>query len=324
MKRYDIAAIGECLLDVFAEKSPDDGSIIMKGKCGGAPANVLAQAAKLGLRTAYISKVSDDAFGAFLKEELEKAGIDTSGIILSKEYPSTLAIVSLDPAGDRSFRFYREKTADIMLSKDEIDYELIKDAEIFHFGSVSMTAEPAKSATLAAVSMAKEMGLAISFDPNLRIPLWNDLNEAREIIAEGLKMADYVKVSDDELLFLTGHDDIKRGAMDISCRFGLKLLAVTLGPRGCICCVGDRILSEPAFSVKTVDTTGAGDSFWGAALYRLILGKKDITSYSDEEIRELMRFSNAAGSLTTTAKGAVNAMPDRQRIQELLNMSHRV
>jgi len=319
MKKYDIVAAGECLLDVFAETSPDGKSMLMKGNPGGAPVNVLAQASKLGLKTAYITKLSDDVFGSFLKSELDKVGIDTGGIMVTKEYPTTLAIVSLDPAGNRSFRFYREKTADVMLTADEIDYEVIRNAEVFHFGSVSMTTEPARSATIAAASRAKEFGLAVSFDPNLREPLWNDLNEARALITESLELADLVKVSEEELIFLTGHDDIEKGAVEIAGRFGMKLLAVTLGPKGCICCVNGRIICEPAFNVKTIDTTGAGDSFWGALLYQLISNKKDITEYRDDEIHELLRFSNAAGSLTTTEKGAINAMPDRQKILSLLN-----
>ena len=317
-RKYDIVATGECLLDVFAEKSQDGASMLMKGNPGGAPLNVLAQAAKLGLKTAYITKISDDAFGAFLKSEIEKAGIDSNGVVVTKDCLTTLAIVSLDDKGNRSFRFYREKTADVMLNKDEISYDLIKNAKVFHFGSVSMTTEPARSATLAAVSKAKEFGLVISFDPNLRIPLWSDLNEAREIIMNGLEMADFVKVSDDELVFLTGHGDIEKGIAQIADRFKIKLLTVTLGPKGCICCINGMIVKEPTFDVKTVDTTGAGDSFWGAMLYQLISNEKDILSYSDKEVSELIRFSNAAGSLTTTGKGAINAMPDKQRILDCI------
>lgn len=312
--KFDIVATGECLLDVFAEKSPDGRSMLLKGNPGGAPVNVLAQAAKLGLKTAYISKLSKDVFGAFLKSELDKAGIDTGGVVLTDSYPTTLAIVSLDHNGNRSFDFYREKTADVMLEKDEIDYELIRNAEIFHFGSVSMSAEPSRSATLAAAEEAKKSGVAVSFDPNLRPPLWKDMNEAREMIIRGLKMADYVKVSDEELVFLTGHDNIEKGIMEVYDEFNLKFLVVTLGPKGSICCVNHRVLREPAFDVKTVDTTGAGDSFWGAALYQLIANKKDVSSYSDNELCELLRFSNAAGSVTTTVKGAINAMPDMEGI----------
>lgn len=319
MKKYDITAIGECLLDVFAEKDIENRSMSMTGKPGGAPVNVLAQAAKLGLKTAYISKLSDDVFGTFLKSELDKAGIDTSGVKVTKDYPTTLAIVSLDRNGNRNFRFYREKSADVMLDNNDINYELIRNSEVFHFGSVSMAADPSRSATLAAALKAKEFGLLISFDPNLRIQLWNDLNEAREFIVNSLEIADIAKVSDDELIFLTGHDNIEEGIKEIAGGFKLKLLVVTLGPKGCICYANGRMASEPAFDVKTIDTTGAGDSFWGAMLYQIISNKKDISLYSNEEIRELVRFSNAAGSLTTTAKGAINAMPDKKSILECIN-----
>lgn len=313
-KKYQIIAIGECLLDVFATKSQDGESMLMEGKPGGAPVNVLAQSTKLGLKTAYISKISDDPLGLFLKSKLDEAGIDTSGVVVTKDYPTTLALVSLDRSGNRSFKFYREKTADIMLSKDEIDYGLLQNAQVFHFGSVSMTTEPSRSATFAAASKAKDLGLLISFDPNLRIPLWQDLEAARDNIIKGLKLSDVVKVSDDELIFITGHSDIEKGAKELAEKFEISLLAVTLGPKGCLCYANNTSVQELTYNVKTVDTTGAGDSFWGAMLYSLISNNKEITEYSAEELRELIRFSNAAGSLTTTRTGAINAMPEKESI----------
>jgi fructokinase len=318
LKKYNIVAVGECLLDVFVEKSEDGESMLMEGKPGGAPVNVLAQATRLGLKAAYISKISDDALGAFLKSKLDEAGIETNGVVITKDYPTTLALVSLDKRGNRSFKFYREKTADVMLNKDEINYDLLQNAEVFHFGSVSMTTDPSRSATFAAASKAKESGLLISFDPNLRIPLWQDLDMARENIIKGMDLSDIVKVSDDELIFLTGHSNIEKGTKELAGRFNLKLLAVTLGPKGCLCYANNTIVQEPTYDVKTVDTTGAGDSFWGAMLYSLISNNKDISAYSDEEIREIIRFSNAAGSLTTTRTGAINAMPDKERILDCI------
>ncbi len=313
-KKYNIVAIGECLLDVFVEKSEDGDSMLMEGKPGGAPVNVLAQATKLGLKTAYFSKLSDDALGVFLKSILDEAGIDTNGVVVTKDYPTTLALVSLDETGNRSFRFYREKTSDVMLNKDEINYKLLQNAGVFHFGSVSMTTEPSRSATFAAVSKAKESGLLISFDPNLRIPLWQDLDMARDNITKGMEISDIVKVSDDELIFLVGHNDIEKGAKELTNRFNLKLLAVTLGPKGCLCYANNIMVQEYTYDVKTVDTTGAGDSFWGSMLYSLVSNNKDISEYSEDELRELIRFSNAAGSLTTTRTGAINAMPEKESI----------
>ena len=313
-KKYNVVAIGECLLDVFVEKSEDGDSMLMEGKPGGAPVNVLAQATKLGLKTAYISKLSDDAIGVFLKSTLDEAGIDTNGVVVTKDYPTTLALVSLDKTGNRSFRFYRDKTSDVMLNKDEINYKVLQNAEVFHFGSVSMTTEPSRSATFAAVSKAKESGLLISFDPNLRIPLWQDLDMARDNITKGMELSDIVKVSDDELIFLVGHNDIEKGAKELSDRFNLKLLAVTLGPKGCLCYANNIMVQELTYDVETVDTTGAGDSFWGSMLYSLISNNKDISKYSEDELRELIRFSNAAGSLTTTRTGAINAMPEKESI----------
>lgn len=313
-KKYNIVAIGECLLDVFVEKSEDGDSMLMEGKPGGAPVNVLAQATKLGLKTAYFSKLSDDALGVFLKSILDEAGIDTNGVVVTKDYPTTLALVSLDETGNRSFRFYRDKTSDVMLNKDEINYKLLQNAGVFHFGSVSMTTEPSRSATFAAVSKAKESGLLISFDPNLRIPLWQDLDMARDNITKGMEISDIVKVSDDELIFLVGHNDIEKGAKELTNRFNLKLLAVTLGPKGCLCYANNIMVQEYTYDVKTVDTTGAGDSFWGSMLYSLVSNNKDISEYSEDELRELIRFSNAAGSLTTTRTGAINAMPEKESI----------
>lgn len=313
-KKYNIVAIGECLLDVFVEKSEDGDSMLMEGKPGGAPVNVLAQATKLGLKTAYFSKLSGDALGVFLKSILDEAGIDTNGVVVTKDYPTTLALVSLDETGNRSFRFYREKTSDVMLNKDEINYKLLQNAGVFHFGSVSMTTEPSRSATFAAVSKAKESGLLISFDPNLRIPLWQDLDMARDNITKGMEISDIVKVSDDELIFLVGHNDIEKGAKELTNRFNLKLLAVTLGPKGCLCYANNIMVQEYTYDVKTVDTTGAGDSFWGSMLYSLVSNNKDISEYSEDELRELIRFSNAAGSLTTTRTGAINAMPEKESI----------
>jgi len=318
-KKYDIVAIGECLLDVYSEIFDDINHITMIGNPGGAPVNVLAQAVKLGMKTAYITKLSEDPFGIFLKKQLDKVGIDTNAIIMTMAYPTTLAIVSLDSRKNRSFRFYREKTADVMLRKDEIDDDLLKDTQIFHFGSVSMTREPSRSTTFTAVSRAKGYGALISFDPNLRVPLWRNLSKAREYIIKGMLLADFVKVSDEELFFLTGNQNIEAGARELVERYMLKLLTVTLGPKGCICCVNDRIIKEPAYDVKTVDTTGAGDSFWGAALYKIISNQKDISSYSEEEIRDLIRFSNAAGSLTTASLGALNAMPSIESILTCMN-----
>lgn len=317
-KRFDIVALGECLIDFVSIDGDDKLKIRLEGNPGGAPANVLAQASKLGGKTAFIGKIGADSFGAVLRKALVGAGIDVSALVVSADDATTLAIVSLDESGNRSFSFYRNRTADILLDEREVNLDIIRDCRIFHFGSVSMTAEPARTATLSAARYARREGAVVSYDPNLRVPLWKDLDEARRVILGGLGLAQLVKLSDDELRFLTGKEDIEEGIASISSSFDFRLLAVTLGPRGCMLRLGGKTYEAPAYPVSPVDTTGAGDSFWGALLSRILSIDKPIESYSDEEIYGVMRFANAAGSLTTTKRGAIPALPDEGAILSLI------
>ena len=300
---FDIVALGESLIDFTPSGENSQGMALFARNPGGAPANVLAMAAKLGGKTAFIGKVGDDAFGAFLKKTMEDAGVDVRGLRMTREYPTTLAFVQLTPEGDRSFTFYRKPGADVMLAPAEVDRALLRDCRIFHFGSVSLTDEPCRTATLEAAREAKAAGAMISYDPNYRPFLWDSAERAREALLAALPLADIVKVSEEEMELLTGE---------------VPLVLVTLGPRGAYyrAAAGRGLL--PACEVDTVDTTGAGDAFLGALL-SCLAGKtlEELRILPQAQWERIVAFANAAGSLTTAAKGAIPAMPAREQILRL-------
>ena len=316
MKQYDVVALGECLIDFLCTRS--ENSLIMEGNAGGAPANVLAMLAKLGHRTALISKVGQDSFGSFLCDQVSRAGVHAGAILRDQIRPTTLAIVQLDETGNRSFSFYRDRTADVMLRQDELPLDLLRNTQIFQFGSLSLTAEPARTATFEAIRIARESGATISYDPNLRPLLWDDQAVARAMLTEGLSKADLVKMSEEELTFITGETDLSAAALGLCRMYPIKLMAVTLGPRGCLYCVGGHLYSSPAFAVDTIDTTGAGDASWGAALSWLLASRCAPGNLPAGAIADLMTFANAAGSLATTRKGAISALPERQAIEHCI------
>ena len=294
---YDIVALGECLVDVLCEES--GGVLRMEGNPGGAPANLLAMAARLGRSAALLAKVGEDRFGQYLLRHLQSAGIDVRGVLSDRTFPTTLAIVQLDRSGERSFSFYRDRTADVMLSAGEIDAAMLRRARIFHFGSLSLTDEPVRSATWSAVAAAKSGGALISFDPNWRPPLWRSRADA---IAEMRKALSYADCVVEELFSLSP----------------AALLAVTDGANGA--CLSNRrfSVSLPAFRVPTVDTTGAGDAFYGALLSALLETGKAPDALTAEELTALLRFANAAGALSTTRKGGISAQPVREDITALV------
>lgn len=306
---YDIVAIGELLIDFTPGGNSEDGTVLFGRNPGGAPGNVLALAAKLGQKTALISKVGEDQFGIYLKGVLESIGVETKGIVFSKEANTTLAFVHLSSQGDRSFSFYRKPGADMLLDESEVDLQMVRNTRIFHFGTVSMTHEPSRRATLFAAKTAKENGAIISYDPNLRPPLWDSLEEAKVMIEKGLEFADILKVSNEELEFITGTADLENGSEFILNKYNIPLILVTLGPKGCFYRIGIQTGILPTYDVKTVDTTGAGDAFLGALLYQINQKGKAVSKLDDYEIRQMVDFSNAAGSLATTKKGAIPAMP---------------
>lgn len=312
MEKFDIVAVGESLIDFVSTPGADAGKLYLEGNAGGAPANVLAMVAKLGGKSAFISKVGQDAFGDYLCQNIQKAGVNIRGVMRGAQ-PTTLAMVSLDATGNRSFAFYRNQTADVMLRQEELDATLLENAGVFHFGSVSMTAQPASGATLAAAEMAAAAGARISFDPNYRPLLWEKLEDAVTAMKQGLALAHYVKVSDEEATLLTGEADPEKAAVILSRQYGFAFIAVTLGPKGCIGITPAAQVRLPTYDVPTVDTTGAGDAFWGAVLYRLLLLEAG-AAIDEALLSDILGFGNAAGSLVTTRHGAIAPQPTEEQI----------
>ncbi|MCC8141018.1 MAG: carbohydrate kinase [Lachnospiraceae bacterium] len=318
MKKYDVVALGELLIDFTENGVSNQGNPILEVNPGGAPCNVLAMLAKLGRRTAFIGKVGNDSFGRLLRDAVKSCGIDVSALTEDEEVHTTLAFVHTLPDGDREFSFYRNPGADMMLRREEVDAEMIRDARIFHFGTLSSTHEPVRGATRYALDIAKENGVPISFDPNLREDLWPDLEDARREIEYGLARCDILKISDNEMEFMTGTTDYDEGIRMLRETYPLPLVFVTLGHDGSKAYYKDRVVfAEPFLQDATIETTGAGDTFTGCALnYILDHGMEDLT---DEQLKELLTFANAGASLITTRKGALKVMPDRQEIEALLS-----
>ncbi len=311
---YDVTAIGEVLIDFTPAGLSAQNNPLFEQNPGGAPANVLACLSKLGLSTAFIGKVGADQFGVFLKKTLDSVGVSTQGLVTTDRCGTTLAFVHLSETGDRSFSFYRDPGADLLLEPAELSYQLIDDCRIFHFGSVSMTGEPSASATLAAVRYAKDQGKIISYDPNLRLRLWSSPTTAKAGILSAMPLADIVKISEEELLFLTGETDLERGAQALIADYDLQLVLITLGPDGAFACSRQGMGRRPTYDVKVVDTTGAGDAFTGGFLYQLLQSGKQPAELSSEDLDQFLAFANAVGSLTTTRKGAIPALPDAAAI----------
>ncbi len=315
----DFVAFGEMLIDFTPSGTNSLGCPLFAENPGGAPLNVLAMSAKLGAKTAFIGKAGKDSFGAFLKKTVESAGIDTSFFLEDERYNTTLSFVSLDERGDRSFSFYREKGADLMVEKDDVE---LPETLLFHFGSVSMTAEPARATTESLAREAKQRGSIISYDPNYRALLWKSEEEAKSVMKRMLFYADLLKVSYEEMVLLTGSNDIEKASAMLS-DAGPSLVVVTLGPEGAFIRKGDYTGAFRTYDVKTIDTTGAGDAFWGAFLYTLFLDygirkKEEIAALGIEKTEYLMKFSNAAGSMATIKSGAIPALPEKDEIIECM------
>lgn len=314
---FDITALGELLIDFTPFAALDGTKGVFERNPGGAPANVLVASKRLGCSAAFIGMVGNDQFGMFLKDILDKCGVCTRGLRLTDKAKTTLAFVHLNEAGDRSFSFYRDSGADIMLTAQDVDYELIGNSRIFHFGSLSMTDEPCRSATLSALKYAKKKHIIISYDPNLRPSLWRSLEEAKSAIMEGLGYADILKVSEEELEFISGTADLEKGT-ELLYRAGVGAVFVTMGEKGCFYRYKGGFGAVDGFKVNTVDTTGAGDAFLGAVLYKILkLGWKNINRIDAAGFEAILRFANAAGALTTTKKGAIPAMPDINEVSRL-------
>ena len=314
MKKYDVVALGELLIDFTENGKSNQGNPLFEANPGGAPCNVLAMLTKLGHKTAFIGKVGEDFFGEQLRDAITEVGIDASGLCTDKEIHTTLAMVHTYPDGDRDFSFYRNPGADMMLTKEDVQEELIRDSRIFHFGTLSSTHEGVREATRHAIEVAKETGCIISFDPNLRPPLWKSLEDARREIEYGLTKCDILKISDNEVEFLFGTTDYDKGAAMIREKYNIPLVLITMGKDGSRAYYKDlRVESAPFLQENTIETTGAGDTFCASSLnYVLEHGLDDLT---EENLYELLTFANAAASLITTRKGALRVMSTREEVE---------
>ncbi len=310
----DVVALGELLIDFTCIRTDGDGYPTMAAHPGGAPANFLAALAKFGAKTAMLGKVGKDAFGKLLTETLQKAGIETRGLITSDAAFTTLAFVTLDEQGDREFSFARKPGADTCLRFEEIDLSVLEDAKVFHFGTLSLTDEPARSATRQCVAYAKAKNKLISYDPNLRKPLWKDLDIAREQMLWGLGQADVVKISDEEVEFLFGMG-VEEGARHILEHFGGKLVFVTCGADGCFFKNRQTEGHVPGLSgIHVTDTTGAGDIFGGSAVWKLLQLGKAPETLTEAELREVVAFACAAAGLSATRPGGISSVPEYEDV----------
>lgn len=314
---YDVTALGELLIDFTENGTSAQGNPILEANPGGAPCNVLAMLSRLGKKVAFIGKVGKDMFGEQLKNAIEEVGIDSRNLVIDEDVRTTLAFVHTYPDGDRDFSFYRNPGADMMLTKEEVQVDLIQNSKIFHFGTLSSTHEGVKEATRYAIDVAKENGCIISFDPNLRPPLWKDLEDARVEIEYGLTKCDILKISDNEVEFLFGTTDYDKGAALIRKKYNIPLVMITLGKEGSRAYYKDlRVEVAPFLQENTIETTGAGDTFCASALnYVLEHGLEDLT---EENLKELLTFANAGASLITTKKGALRVMPSRQEVTDFI------
>ena len=315
-KKYDVIALGELLIDFTMNGQSDQGNNMFEACPGGAPCNVLALLNKMGKKTAFVGKVGEDQFGRLLKETITEAGIDASNLKMDSEVNTTLAFVHTFPDGDREFSFYRNPGADMMLTEDEVDPAFIGQAGIFHFGTLSMTHEGVRAATKKAVQAAKESGCLISFDPNLRPPLWSSLDLAKEQMEYGFGVCDILKISDNEIQFVSGKEDYDEGIAYLQEKYQIPLILLTMGKDGSRAYYKGMRVERPGFSVKTIETTGAGDTFCGSSLNYIL--EHDFDSLIEDELGEMLTFANAAAAIVTTRKGAIRAMPAKEEVLEMI------
>ena len=317
MKKYDVTALGEILIDFTENGKSSQGNPLFEANPGGAPCNVLAMLAKLGHDTAFIGKVGNDFFGEQLRAAIKEVGIDDTGLCTDEKIHTTLAMVHTYPDGDRDFSFYRNPGADMMLNKAEIREDILKDTKIFHFGTLSMTHEGVREATKAAIHIAEEAGAVISFDPNLRPPLWESLDEAREQVLYGLGHCQILKISDNEIQWLTGEEDYTAGVNWILERYQIPLILVSMGKEGSRAYYNEMMVEvKPFLQDNTIETTGAGDTFCGCVLHYVC--EHGINGLKEENLAEMLTFANAAASIITTRKGALRVMPEEKEIKLLI------
>lgn len=317
MKSYDVVALGELLIDFTENGTSKQGNPLFEANPGGAPCNVLAMLSKLGHTTAFIGKVGNDYFGEQLGNAIAEAGIDASFLCKDKEIHTTLAMVHTFPDGDRDFSFYRNPGADMMLTEAEIPEDLMKNTKIFHFGTLSMTHENVRAATKKAIRLAAEAGAVISFDPNLRPPLWDSMENAKEQVLYGLSCCQVLKISDNEIQWLTGQEDYTEGVRWIRERYSIPLILVSMGKEGSRAYYQDKIVEvKPFLQKNTIETTGAGDTFCGCVLHYIC--KYGLDDLTEDILQEMLTFANGAASLITTKKGALRVMPSVEEINQLI------
>ena len=315
----DVIALGELLVDFATQSTDTDGYPTMAAHPGGAPANFLAALTKFGAKTALMGKVGTDTFGKLLLSTLQKAGIDTRGMIATDDVFTTLAFVTFDAHGDREFAFARKPGADTCIRFEELDLSLIDEAKVFHFGTLSLTDEPARSATYQAVAYAKSKGKLITFDPNLRKPLWKDPDTCKEQMLWGIRQADVMKISDEEVEFLFGLG-VEEGAAHILREFGVKLVFVTCGPDGCYFSNGTATGKVPSLSgIQVKDTTGAGDIFGGSAVWKLLQLDKAPETLTEDELRDVVTFACTSAGLSTTRAGGISSVPEYAEVLVRMN-----
>lgn len=317
MKMYDAVALGELLIDFTENGTSAQGNPIYEANPGGAPCNVLAMLTKLGHKTAFIGKVGRDMFGSRLAGALAEIGIDTGNLIMDDAVRTTLAFVETYPDGDRDFSFYRNPGADMMLAEHELDLKLLADTKIFHFGTLSMTHEGVRNATKKAIAAAKEAGAVISFDPNIREPLWNSMEEAKEQTAYGLSQCDVLKISDNEILWFTGETDYDAGVRRLKERYAIPLIVLSMGKEGSRAYYKDvRVEAAPFLQRETIETTGAGDTFGACCLHHVL--QYGLSGFDADKLMGMLTFANAAASIVTTRKGALRVMPGEEEVRALI------
>ncbi len=316
-KVYDVTALGELLIDFTENGVSGQGNPLFEANPGGAPCNVLAMLNNLGKKTNFIGKVGEDQFGRTLKATLDELKIGTENLLLDKVVHTTLAFVHTFEDGDRDFSFYRKPGADMMLETSEVQEEQIAKSRIFHFGTLSLTDEPARGATKYAIELAAKHNVMVTFDPNLRPPLWDSMEDAKEQIWFGLSKCSAVKMSEEELTFITGETDLDQGVKAVRERYDIPLICITMGKEGSRAYYKDLIVAQAGFVQEhTIETTGAGDTFCASMLnYILDHGLEALT---EENLKEMLTFANAAASIITTRKGALRVMPKKEEILELL------
>ena len=317
MKQYDVTALGELLIDFTENGLSNQGNFLMEANPGGAPCNVLAMLTRLGKKTAFIGKVGNDFLGKHLKKVVEDVGIDTRNLLLDDAVHTTLAFVHTYDDGDRDFSFYRDPGADMNLCADEIDADLIAQSRVFHFGSLSLTHPGVREATKKALQIAKDSGCLITYDPNLRPPLWKTLEDAKEQIAFGMQWCDVLKISDNEIQWFTGKEDYDEGIRILQETYNIPLILLSMGKDGSRAYYKSiKVDAKPFLQKNTIETTGAGDTFCACVLnYVLEHGLEDL---SKKNLMEMLTFANAAASLITTKKGALRVMPVKEEVEQLL------